>query len=67
MIPMLRLVRGQAVVEPPTHVDVYRRPHILRDRPFDWFLDDDDMVDDLTPPHGVERVDVDGWLRSEIG
>jgi hypothetical protein len=37
-------------------------------RPYDWATDDDPLiVDDLTPPFGIERVDVDGWLRTEIG
>lgn len=52
--------------EPRSHVD---GPFIMRARIFDWFQDDPEMAveDDATPAHGIERVDVAGWIRSELG
>lgn len=69
MIPTLSLILGAQhrtrVLEPRSNFD---GPFILRAEPYDWATDDDPLiVEDLTPPHGIDKVDVNGWIRSELG
>lgn len=51
---------------PLSHVGDLRPSHQRLVEVYDW-ADDAELNPDLTPPNGTERVDVDGWLRTEIG